>query len=371
MYCKKCGNEILEGDKFCSVCGIGINQNIQKNIDTKGKNKEIKIKLHTAIIVSILVILSIMTIITISINKNKEQSNYVETNEGNTNEITTKKLQIGNRYIGSNNEYNASAMFNENGNFDLLLENSKLGNQKIKGTYTIDSSNVLIRIDYDSGSIIDESGEELSSDFEERDEIIKILSDTTIEYNISSENSIILEVFDKKENNLFKEILKLYPQLEDFEDIICTDGDLYWILDGDGHKIYFDDIDTFEKAWKDVYDESVSEYLNEDSLKIDNDNDDNTVDNDELNNGNKKEKNSTNQVISNNDYINVPDLTGMTEKEAIVEAKRLGVKYEITYMEDTSYEEGIVIGQTEHTKVLTDIRGEIVAGYILRTLLPR
>lgn len=48
--------------------------------------------------------------------------------------------------------------------------------------------------------------------------------------------------------NLLDEIYAKYPELKDKEGIICTDGESYWLLDENGEKVYFDSMESFEKA---------------------------------------------------------------------------------------------------------------------------
>lgn len=48
--------------------------------------------------------------------------------------------------------------------------------------------------------------------------------------------------------NLIDEIYAKYPKLKDTEGIICTDGESYWLLDENGEKVYFDSMESFEKA---------------------------------------------------------------------------------------------------------------------------
>lgn len=48
--------------------------------------------------------------------------------------------------------------------------------------------------------------------------------------------------------NLLDEIYAKYPELKDKEGIICTDGTDYWLLDENGKKVYFYDLESFEQA---------------------------------------------------------------------------------------------------------------------------
>lgn len=72
MICKKCGNEIKEGNTFCTNCGNNVNENIDN-----GK-KTITIKLHQLVIGIIAIILVIVCIGVYIINKNKIDNNQHE-----------------------------------------------------------------------------------------------------------------------------------------------------------------------------------------------------------------------------------------------------------------------------------------------------
>ena len=77
MYCKKCGNEISDGNQFCVKCGNKI-----KNIENR-EPKELKIKLNHLIIIIIVIAILVSICIylifidkhhntNIPLNKNKE-----------------------------------------------------------------------------------------------------------------------------------------------------------------------------------------------------------------------------------------------------------------------------------------------------------
>lgn len=147
--------------------------------------------------------------------------------------------------------------------------------------------------------------------------------------------------------HLLERIYAKHPELKGKEGIICTnDNNEYWLLDEDGKKMYFTDMESFENA------------LTKCPTKQ------NILNNNSSNNTNK---NTTNT----NNYIQIPDLSGMTEQQAKDAVKDLGVKYKISYSEDTNYDEGVVIGQTEHSNLITDVRGRIVTGYTTRKISPR
>jgi len=153
------------------------------------------------------------------------------------------------------------------------------------------------------------------------------------------------EVFNFKEWFLGK-IKKEYPDISEY---VFSDDDNYWLLHENGKKIYFYDIESFARALQEFKTLSGENTSNE--------------------NNNSSENNLS---TDNEGFIRIPDLTGMTEQQAINKAKELNVPYKVVYREDLSYEkEGIVIDQTTHTQILKDIKGNIVAAYSLRILKPR
>lgn len=74
MKCKKCGNEILDGEKFCGKCGTKVELNIERETNNIKEKKNIKIKPIYLIIGIIAIILIISMVIMISNN----QSTVVE-----------------------------------------------------------------------------------------------------------------------------------------------------------------------------------------------------------------------------------------------------------------------------------------------------
>lgn len=185
--------------------------------------------------------------------------------------------------------------------------------------------------------------------------ILNNKKNTSINNNTNTTNNEIkmeeeiLDATSEENTNLLDEIKAKYP-IE--SESICTDGDNYWLLFADGDKVYFKDLESFEMAM-----EACFNIEHEDKLR-------------ENENNNNSNKNSS--TTANEDFIRIPDLTGMTEQQAINKAKELNVPYKVVYREDLSYEEeGLVIDQTTHTQILKDIKGNIVAAYSLRILKPR
>ncbi len=193
--------------------------------------------------------------------------------------------------------------------------------------------------------------------------LIVIFNKDTEAENISStppiknedlENKDIVNSMLEYENNMnFLEVIKeKYPTESS---LICTNGTDYWLLDEKGNKLYFYDLVSFEEALKLCVD--YTEEATENQIEAEQPQND--------------IENSKNNYSNSSSYVDIPSLQGMTEEEAIKKAKELNVPYEIVYREDLSYDkEGIVIGQTTHTKIITDGGGDIVAAYNLTVLYP-
>lgn len=89
--------------------------------------------------------------------------------------------------------------------------------------------------------------------------VFKMNKDENIESNVNNEISVEekdptnsesenITVEEITSENLLDEIYAKYPKLKDTEGIICTDGESYWLLDENGEKVYFDSMESFEKA---------------------------------------------------------------------------------------------------------------------------
>ena len=57
MICKKCGNEIEEGKKFCTKCGKKVKNEIEEEKNTINNTETITIKFNHLIIVIIVTII--------------------------------------------------------------------------------------------------------------------------------------------------------------------------------------------------------------------------------------------------------------------------------------------------------------------------
>ncbi len=131
--------------------------------------------------------------------------------------------------------------------------------------------------------------------------------------------------------SLLEQIYEKYPQYKDRELFIYGDETEYWLLDEDGKKIRFNDLEGFEKALIEC-----NENIEENEIEVSN---------------------------NENMPITVPKLIGKTEEEAINILKANNIPYKVVFYEELSYEEGIVVDQT--TKI--EWIGEVGEGIPIST----
>lgn len=125
-----------------------------------------------------------------------------------------------------------------------------------KETDKNDTSNIQSGVDKDNANVSEVNvsddteeenntnnlDEEYAEDADEYDDMITSnisASKQEIEKNDDVTNEIL--------NNLIEEIYVKYPELAN-TDLICSDGDNYWLLDKEGKKVYFYDLSSFEIA---------------------------------------------------------------------------------------------------------------------------
>ncbi len=185
-----------------------------------------------------------------------------------------------------------------------------------------------------------------NTEVENKNIVDSIQNENLVDTNIAN------STLEENSSNFLEEIKEKYPTESG---MICTNGTDYWLLDEKGDKLYFYDLASFEEALKLCVD--YTEEATENQIEAEQPQND--------------IENSKNNYSNSSSYVDIPSLQGMTEEEAIKKAKELNVPYEIVYREDLSYDkEGIVIGQTTHTKIITDGGGDIVAAYNLTVLYP-
>lgn len=81
-----------------------------------------------------------------------------------------------------------------------------------------------------------------------RTEDTNTINEETINQNNTTNETANNIAEETTSENLLDEIYAKYPELKDTEGIICTDGTEYWLLDENGDKVYFDSMESFEKA---------------------------------------------------------------------------------------------------------------------------
>ena len=408
MACKNCGNEIKEGNNFCTRCGAKVKQ------DNK---KQIKFNLKYLIIgVIVIVIICIVVISFKSINNSNKFSNIEETENTEQEEITiTQDSDIsptGKEFIGilsdeikekyekgeevgiKNNIYDTSIKnmrqynselwwdYNKSNKDDKLLEEvhyfNILNNKIIASKITVYNKSIYDEILKESNG--EKAGyEEHTKRFLKRclDNYFTNMDTEIYENNISNiENSdlkniktenylanyeiiekeilfvhskfnnnieeVLLlahnennnpedeikqwyenvstqnEIIENEPNNILNSIYEKYPNLKNKEGFICTDGTEFWILNNNGEKVYFTDLESFEKAIKETETNinNIEDSNNKETVQE-------NIQNNNLNNI-QSEQQQNNESI----YINNSMLEEKTENEItnFLEQKELKVK---------------------------------------------
>ena len=255
MICKKCGQEIKEGNNFCTNCGKPVDNSIlkPKEIDEKMEIKSddiIKSNLKIIIPIIVIIIVSIIVCVILKIGNNKNVESNGNNEIGMEEKSTTNIIETGAEYRCTTTGMVGFIKFNTDKDFIMQTgaENSELFTKT--GVYAEKENQIELTVNYN---------DELNNTTEEKkdipyNEIIKILDNGDLEY--VNEYNVTL-TFSKNENNtnaetisenLLDEIYAKYPELKDKEGIICTDGMDYWLLDKNGNKVYFYDLESFEQA---------------------------------------------------------------------------------------------------------------------------
>lgn len=101
--CLNCGNEIINGDKFCRKCGTkvqvennnnntGFNNNLNSNINYNGKEQIRKDSLSTPVIVVIGLVIVILFVVFMPTMKNESSTKQQENTNTNNNEILNNNI---------------------------------------------------------------------------------------------------------------------------------------------------------------------------------------------------------------------------------------------------------------------------------------
>lgn len=362
MKCNKCGNEIEETNKFCTNCGYKLKK---EKINTSKNTIYIK---FNYLIIAMVIIIIIITLIFffISINKNEKNNINQDINALPIEVQETKKYQveIGKDYSYVVDDETSSITFNTE--TDFIMRTGILYSEEIieAGTYIISDNIIKLTVNYNSNN--DYGNEEENPNYVSVPYEIEmtILDDGNIEYKTKYGTTLYTKEVTANTNNtdnlLLDQIYSKYPELKSKEGYICTDGEQYWMLDNAGKKIYFTDIESFESALVKSYTSEINSYNEE------------VVDNTSNNEYSKPISNNSDQNNNSNikEYIDIPNLFGMTEQEAINVVKKLGAQYEIVYKEDIGKEEGIVLDQSRHDYIVRNSKGEIISAISTRRLYP-
>lgn len=137
------------------------------------------------------------------------------------------------------------------------------------------------------------------------------------------------EVIKNEQKNFLDKIYEKYPELKKKEGFICTNGTEYWILNNHGEKVYFNDLESFEKAIKESeieinnVEENNSKETSQEGIQNNNQNNNqNTIQNEQ-------------QVSNENIYINNSMLEGKNEEEITNFLKQKGLKVKINKKNET------------------------------------
>lgn len=102
--------------------------------------------------------------------------------------------------------------------------------------------------------------------------------------------------------NLLEQIYAKYPELEGTEGLICSDGELYWILDENGNKDYFSSIETFEQSYNKNYGNTSNNSQQQEQEQVNNNS----------NTSNLTQNSSNNNVTNNSNSSNIGNNTSST-----------------------------------------------------------
>lgn len=146
---------------------------------------------------------------------------------------------------------------------------------------------------------------------------------TTYSIAVNQNNTNITETIDSQD--LLETIYAKYPELKDKDGYICTNGEEYWILDEDGKKIYFDSLESFEKALSITGNNIVNEEdtTNESAKDSSNNNSNNKTTNNNQNNNNNS--NAPNEI-----WIYENDISSLNEERLYQFLTNNNLKYKVT-----------------------------------------
>ena len=271
MVCKKCGEEIKDGNNFCTNCGTPVNKvennkditqkeskevkstKIENNINVESETKEKSKKLKIMIPIIIILIFIGIVVAIIFTNKNEEKLNTSDVAEE---QQETSAIEIGTNYNCSTYGVTGYINFNTETSYVMNMTYDMSESVTYNGTYKIEGDTITLTVTYYDMAEDPET-------FEPYTETINILEDGTLKYTSSTGATYIFDknVTLQEDNtettgatvttaNLLDEIYAKYPNLKGTEGIICSDETDYWLLDENGKKVYFTDLSSFEEALK-------------------------------------------------------------------------------------------------------------------------
>ena len=388
MNCKKCGNEIKEGNEFCTNCGHSLN----KTKFNKLKEYKIPIIIITAWIVIMCAIIGKKAVSNKEDNENSSSNNEVNINSNIVVENATNNDidQENNDLIDIQNQtfnlkeddivnfFNADPKYNylaneyersivEDGN-TIIYTNKTLEGTKTVGIKisTTNSKVQTIFFNYTSNEKL--TNQEISTelaiqaakgidliyfkvrgkryndltDYEKvYDYILKfndlILDNTyhkNLRYTVTNDSKSVTTTYEvirdeETTTNLLEQIELIDPNNE-YPVCIGEYGDYteYWILDSEGNKIRFSDIEGFKNAI-----EIYKERANNTSDNNDNSNNSNSEDKQISNSNNQNTKNNLNSNFDNDEEeyedttitFSYNELKNKTEEELVKLFKEKGL----------------------------------------------
>lgn len=388
MYCKYCGNEIKENEKFCTKCGNQIGNNIERKANNQDNSSKLsnfiknnKVIITISIVVILIIIIGAITYVILNNNRlstptttsldstkkdNKEVIRTDDTAEtGITYNFTLNELQTSldkicnlnniNKFTAfkytTSNDYNMiyESYSNANSNTDCLIivqihnnyiasiayrysnENIEFGESTGKNIF-FSTLKELFGNEY-ANSIIETLGKlennkckynnytlSMKTKIEQEGinqyEITAISPEYAEKLMVLYPNSYNLDenVNNAETSNLLEEIYKKYPDLRGEGSIVCHDEDNYWLLDKEGKKVYFYDLESFENALRER----------------------NTIE--------PTENTNSSNTNDNSNIIDIPNIEGITKTEAVKILKKYNIPYKLVYRENLWKEEDIITG---------------------------
>lgn len=169
MFCSKCGNEIKEGERFCSNCGKSVN-----NIEEKKNSNNFNKKITFAVLGIIVIVVIIGTVIFISNRKNSNIKNS-NVNQMNNTIQQSDSIKENTKYISTGYNVNEDIemglnylylVFN-NTTFKLHFDANFGGDgydMFIKGTYSQNENHIVF--DFSNAKIgFNENEEEVTAEY--------------------------------------------------------------------------------------------------------------------------------------------------------------------------------------------------------------